>query len=462
MNESITISEQVKAFYTNYASLAGLGMHMKHLAFFDPILEGVRIPQKTVRYAPEQKLLQVEMNILAGVRGPVQSNKVARGEPGLQAAFGCAASAEQSVLQDTLDASTAENVRQLRQAIETIFRTHSRAYRHDFGKSFLLLEVDQTGRPCGRKAKFASKSYFDNQRNRCGRQVDYVVASQEQEVVVEEVYDGKSHLSCTFQELVERAEQGLELDEFKRSRTILRADSGVGSVENVNWALKRGYQYHGKDYSHERVKHLVESVTEWVTDPHEPGRQVGWVTEPTELYCRPLKRIAVRCRKHNGQWGRGVILSSLPPEVVRWLTGQSVENRNDPQAVLLAYVYFYDQRGGGVEITIKQDKQGLGTTHRNKKRFPAQQMVVQLEALAHNILVWAKRWLQPFCQRLGHWGLLRWVRDVWHMNGALLPDASGQIVRITLSQADPLAHVLCRGLSALLSNQQVATTLGEI
>jgi hypothetical protein len=40
--------------------------------------------------------------------------------------------------------------------------------------------------------------------------------------------------------------------------------------------------------------------------------------------------------------------------------------------VLLAYVYFYDQRGGGIEVEIKEDKQGLRTTKRNKKRFAAQ------------------------------------------------------------------------------------------
>jgi len=37
----------------------------------------------------------------------------------------------------------------------------------------------------------------------------------------------------------------------------------------------------------------------------------------------------------------------------------------------------------GLKIEIKEDKQGLGTTKRNKKRFEAQQMLVQLEVLAH-------------------------------------------------------------------------------
>jgi len=41
-----------------------------------------------------------------------------------------------------------------------------------------------TGRPCGKKAAFASKGYFAKQRNRRGRQEGYVVASTYQEIVI--------------------------------------------------------------------------------------------------------------------------------------------------------------------------------------------------------------------------------------------------------------------------------------
>ncbi|MDH7485926.1 MAG: hypothetical protein QHJ81_06580 [Anaerolineae bacterium] len=92
-----------------------------------------------------------------------------------------------------------------------------------------------------------------------------------------------------------------------------------------------------------------------------------------------------------------------------------MERASDPAAVLWAYVRFYDQRGGGVEIEIKEDKHGLGTLRRNKKRFEAQQMVVWLEALAHNILVWARGWLAATCSRVTRWGILRWVRDVFQI-----------------------------------------------
>ena len=188
---------------------------------------------------------------------------------------------------------------------------------------------------------------------------------------------------------------------------------------------------------------------------------MGWVTVATELYCRPVKRIAVRCRKKNGQWGYGVILSTLSPRDVLLLTGGYEQEIDDPKAVLLAYVNFYDQRGGGVEIEIKEDKQGLGTSKRNKKRFEAQQMLIQLEALAHNVLVWARQWLAPHCPKIARLGIKRLVRDVFQMDGFLIFDQSVDLLHIVLNQADPLAKELSTGLASLLAQEHVAVSLGE-
>ena len=67
--------------------------------------------------------------------------------------------------------------------------------------------------------------------------------------------------------------------------------------------------------------------------------------------------------------GSGVLISTLKaPEVLR-LTKQPTSKLDDDASVLLAYVYFYDARGGGVETSFKDDKQGLGITKRNKKRY---------------------------------------------------------------------------------------------
>ena len=46
--------------------------------------------------------------------------------------------------------------------------------------------------------------------------------------------------------------------------------------------------------------------------------------------------------KKNGQWGYGVILSTLSPQDVLLLTGGYLQEVDDHKAVLLAYVHFYD------------------------------------------------------------------------------------------------------------------------
>jgi hypothetical protein len=279
--------------------------------------------------------------------------------------------------------------------------------------------------------------------------------------VVKRLYDGTTQLNTALQPLMQAAQQALNLTPEQRARTILRVDSGGGSVEDVNWALEQGYQFHSKDYSGRRAEHLAESVTEWFTDPRDADRQMGWVTEPTELYKRSVKRIAVRCRKNNGQWAVGVIISTLSARDVILLTHQPLELETNPQAVLLAYVHFYDQRGGGVEIEIKEDKQGFNISKRNKKRFAAQQMVCQLEALAHNLLVWARKWLAPLCPKIAGFGMLRMVRDVLHITGSIWLDEHKNIHKIVLNPADPFAKQIQVGLAALLALEQVAVCLGE-
>jgi hypothetical protein len=461
MNESIIISESVKAYFSAHTSLAAIGTKMRKLKLFEPIVQEVKIVQKIVKYSPSEKLLDAFMAILAGAQGLVEINKCVRADLGLQRAFGRMGCAEQSVVQDTLDACTAENVDQMHQAAEKIFRRHSQTYRHDYHLDGQVLDADMTGRPCGKKAKFASTGYFAKQRNRRGRQEGYVLGTWYEEIIVERLFEGKIQLNSALQPMLEATEQVLELDEDKRQRTIVRIDSGGGSVGEINWLLGRGYQVHAKDYSGVRAKTLAESVSEWSPDPSDNRRQMGWVTIPTDLYCRPLRRIAVRCRKKNGQWGYGIIISTLSPKDVRLLTGGYEQEVNAPKAVLLAYVNFYDQRGGGVEIEIKEDKQGLGTSKRNKKRFEAQQILIQLEALAHNLLIWARHWLRPHCPKLAHLGIKRLVRDVFQMDGFLFFDQASTLLQIQLNRADPLAKELACGLASLLALEQVALSLGE-
>ncbi len=267
-----------------------------------------------------------------------------------------------------MSACTSEHVTQMEQAMQSIYRQHSQGYRHDSARQYQILDVDRSGMPCGKKAAFGSPGYVAKQRNRRGRQLGRVLASRYEEVVVDRLFDGTTQLTKALQPLIEAAEQTLGLDQQQRERTLVRTDAGGGSVDDVNWLLVRGYQFHGKDDSTARARRLAHSVQHWIEDPQVQGRQVGWVCLPATEYVRPVRRIAVRCRKANGQWGIGVLISTLTPAQVLALTQPEASPNAEAATVRLSYVSLYDQRGGGVETSFKGDHQGLGSTKRSKKR----------------------------------------------------------------------------------------------
>jgi hypothetical protein len=456
MTESST--NMTKRFSTS-ASLAAVGVKLQQLDLFGPIRKAVQIAQKTVKDTPTDKLYDAFIAMLAGAESMVEINTRLRADEALQAAFGRQRCAEQSVVQQTFNACTAENVRQLEQGLDTVYRQHSQAYQHDYQADWQVLDVDMSGLPCGPKAALATKGYFAKQRNRRGRQVGRVLATRYQEIVVDRLFDGTTQLNTALQPLLQAAETTLTLDQAKRERTVVRLDAGGGSLQDVNWLLSRGYQVHCKDYSGVRAERLAQSVEQWIEDPLVQGRQMGWVTLPASEYVRPVRRIAVRCRKANGDWAVAVLISALSAATVLQLTKQPLTQLNDPASVLLAYVYFYDQRGGGIETSFKGDKQGLGLGKRAKKRFEAQQMVMLLSTLAHNVIVWAGNWLA--LPKLQHYGIVRMVRDVFHISGFLVFNAGGQLIQIGLNRAAPLAPVLVDPLLELLAPAHIAINLAQ-
>ncbi len=141
---------------TAHASLAALGVHLRHLDRFGPIREQVHSARKTVRSTPTDKRSDAFIALLAGAQGLVEINGRRRPDPALQAACGRTACAEQSVVQDTLDACTDETVQQLAAAWTTISRRHRQASRHDYADAWQLLDVDMSGLPCGKKAAMAT------------------------------------------------------------------------------------------------------------------------------------------------------------------------------------------------------------------------------------------------------------------------------------------------------------------
>jgi hypothetical protein len=177
------------------ATLAALGLKLHSLDLFGPIRTTVTIPQKTVKHSPTQKLYDAFITLLAGAQGLVEINSRLRSDPAVQRAFGRTSCAEQSVVQETLDHCTAENVTQLEQAVAMILRRYGQAAQHTFTQGWLLLDGDMTGLPCGPKAACATKGYFAKQRNRHGRQVGRVVATDYDEIIVDRLFhpEGTRH-----------------------------------------------------------------------------------------------------------------------------------------------------------------------------------------------------------------------------------------------------------------------------
>lgn len=424
--------------FTARASLAAFGLRLQAWGIWDIIRQQVHIKQKIRDYHPLDKLLDCFINILAGGSGLIEINLLVRPDPALQRAFGRQTCAEQSTISDTLNVCTPENVQQLRTAIQIILQQQGRSYQHDYAAAWQVLDIDTTGLPAGRLGEGVTKGYFAGRQSCRGRQLGRVVAAAYDEIIVDQLYDGKHQLERSLPQLVGMAENALNLGQTQRGRTVLRVDAGGGSETNINWMLNRGYFLLIKVHNWQRVMKLIARVAEWYPDPQVPGRQVGWV-EPPYGYAQPTRQVALRKRKPNGKWLQQVLVFNLTDEMLFEVAGQSKPQPCTDREVLFAALTAYDRRGGGVETQNKGDKHGLHLAHRNKQRFAAQAMLVLLAQLAHNLLIELRNDLAHHDRYFAHYGIQRLVRDVLRIPGCVQLDATEHVISITLQSNHPLA-----------------------
>jgi len=442
---------------------------MRRNGIWETAVKDVHVPQKVWRYQPKDKLLGVLITILAGARGLVESKTLVRPDQALQRAFGLEGEhfPEQSTLSETLNACGASEVAALRGGIERVYQCFGRAMQHAWEKEgWLILDVDLTGMPCGRKGEKATKGYFSGHPGCRGRQLGRVVAAQYQEIVTQSLYDGKKQLTQAFQPLTEAAAHilGLDRSRKKREETLLRCDAGAGTEREINWALNEGYGLLTKLKSHQRSVKLVRSVTTWYPDPKVRGRSVGWIEAP-HAFARETLQVAIRSeRTVSGKRKRTdrVLLTSLSPEEAVALMGAPIQDAKEPDKVALAVAHLYDQRGGGVETENRQDKQGLGLTRRNKKRFHAQEMLVLLAQLAHNMVIWVLEQLkEDDPHRWRGWGIQRMIRDLLQVQSKLTISRRGRLKRLILRSRHPYAKALLGPLRAL-AGSKLYINLGKI
>jgi len=448
--------------YTEFSARARLvvmGVRWQQKRIWKTIEQRVQIKQKVIKHEPLDKLLDAYINILAGGEGLVEINTRVRPDRSLQQAFGRESCAEQSVVSDTLNACTGETVIQMRQALREVYQTHSQGYRHDYQRVWQLLDVDMTGMPAGRQGEGVTKGYFAGRKNRRGRQLGRVVATLYDEIVTEHLHDGKTQLDRSLQEIVKAAEEVMDLDPERRRRTIVRVDAGGGRDADLNWLLDRDYHLLGKVKHWKRAAKLARSVTTWHPDPKVAGREVGWV-EALHSYARPTRQLAIRTLKRNGKWSYHVLVFTLDNDTLFWLAREPIRRQPSSSQILFAALHAYDMRAGGAETVIKGSKQGLGLTKRNKSRFAAQEMLTLLAQLAYNFTSWTRNLLAEHTPRLRCFGMLRMVRDVFHIAGKIELDAQGHILRITLNRAHPLASCIVQALPSLVARDSLSLILG--
>lgn len=440
------------------ASLMVVGLRMRAMGIWQVVEAKVQIKQKVLRYRPIDKLLDSFILILAGGRGITEVNTRVRPDAMLQAAFGRDSCADQSTVSETLNACDGENVGQLRAAVDDIYRDHSRACDHDYEANWQVLDIDMTGLPAGMQGEGVSKGYFALTKKRRGRQLGRVVATWYDEIVTERLYAGNRQLHGSLQELVLDSEHILNLQRSERQRTLLRIDGGGGETAHINWELKRGYLILVKAQGWQRIDRMAEAVSTWTPDPCDPDRQMAWASCPY-AYHKPTRQLLVRTRKQTGDWSYSLLVCNAPDALLMRLGHVPIRRVARDVDRMLALLYAYDRRGGAAETSFKGDKQGLFLAKRNKRAFAAQEMLVLLAQLAHNLLIWTRAALSDAEQ---HLGILRLVRDVLTIPGKIELDAQGRFLSITLNQRCPFAAALVHAFSAALSRDGLLLILGEI
>ena len=206
----------------------------------------------------------------------------------------------------------------------------------------------------------------------------------------------------------------------------------------------------------------MKSVSNWQALSQLSDHEWGWVGEPHE-YVRPMQQLAIRWpNKKKGGWFYCVLVFNLTIELIFELAHSPMPQTYTELNLISAIMDAYDLRGGGVETSYKNSKQGIGLHKRNKKSFHAQEMLVLLAQLAYNITGWVQNELAQYSSKISSFGTLRMIRDAFQISGKIEFDTNGNIVSITLNQIHKLAHAFHDYWQSRFAQSQMSFILDKI
>jgi hypothetical protein len=240
------------------------------------------------------------------------------------------------------------------------------------------------------------------------------------------LYPGNQTSQGCLHPTVAAVERVLGLSRAQRRRTVLRLDGGFGTDANLNWALWHGYQVLAKGYSGKRAKAFAQVVPCW----EELRTGERWIAPaPTALrYYRRTQTAVVKWKTEQGMYKHSLLTTSLMEHSLAALA----ETYNDRAAI---------------EAELKADKGGLQLHRRRKQRLAAQEALVLLTDLAHNLLAWTREWMfrdSPFANA----GIYRMVKELLPIPGKVVVE-EGHIVKLRLKTSHPLAKPMLVCLARL-------------
>lgn len=420
--------------HTQYGPLAVLGYCWTQTGLLAPLWNSIDWPMKAVTHQPYEKMQDLLVAILAGVRRIYEINTRLRPDRTLAQAWHRPQFAEQSSVSLLLDSFTPAHIEQFRQALSRLLCQHGQTLAHDFDQHWLLVDVDTTGLLASRHAEGSRQGYISGQINRFGRQLARVTSVSYHENLYSRLYPGNQQAATVLKAALQDVETLCRWTPAQCAHIIVRMDAGLGTDGNVNWLLHRSYQVLTKGFSGSRAVKLARGVAagDWQEDA-DRKRAIAWAPPPRR-YGRRINMFVLRWQAKDKE-RFGTLLSTLLAL--------------DP----LTTLRLYDGRGAD-ELEIRADKQGLNLPHRRKKVFCAQEALALLTDLAHNLLSWLHHAVlqeSPFAD----FGTFRMVRDLLCIPGRL-EFMDGRLHKVALLETHPYAPGMCRALSTMLAQCELA------
>jgi hypothetical protein len=156
---------------------------------------------------------------------------------------------------------------------------------------------------------------------------------------------------------------------------VLRSDAGFGSDANLNQVLADDWQVLSKNKGGRRPAAFAARV------PADGWQDLGvrrqWAALPQPLtYCRPMTAYVLRWWTDPHPAKHAIILCSI----AAWSPAEVMPH--------------YDDRAL-CEVEIQADKTGLHLAQRRKHALAAQEALILLTDVAHNLLAWTRHWMFP-------------------------------------------------------------------